>query len=72
MSEHAFNDPIISQRLASKGEPFLMEAGHQVTLETATLMLEARVVDMSYGAGALPANSNFDRMTLELAIWPKG
>jgi len=71
MSEHAFNDPIISQRLASKGEPFLMEAGHQVTLETATLMLEARVVDMSYGAGALPANSNFDRMTLELAIWPK-
>jgi hypothetical protein len=71
MSEHAFNDQNIRQRLASKGEPVLIEAGKHLLLETATLQLEARVVDMNYGQGALPENSFFERLTLELAIWPK-
>jgi len=71
MSSHAFNDPVISQRLASKGEPVLAEPGKRITLETATLTLEARVVSMNYGQGALPQNSFFDQMTLELAVWPK-
>ncbi len=71
MSEHAFNDPNISQRLISKGEPVVVEPGQHILLETATLQLEARVVDMNYGQGALPPNSYFDRMTLELAIWQK-
>ena len=71
MSPHAFNDPQIRQRLASKGEPVLMEAGKRILLETATLQLEARVVDMNYGSGALPPSSYFDRLTLELAVWPK-
>jgi hypothetical protein len=71
MSPHAFNDPQVRQRLASKGEPVLMEAGKRIMLETATLQLEARVVDMNYGSGALPPSSFFDRLTLELAVWPK-
>lgn len=71
MSQHAFNDPAISQRLASKGEPVLGEPGKRMVLETATLQLEARVVNMNYGQGALPQGSFFDQMTLELAIWPK-
>ena len=71
MSRHAFNDPTISQRLASKGEPILLAPGETVWLETATLKLEARAVDMSYGEGALPDGSYFERMTLELAVWPK-
>jgi hypothetical protein len=71
MSAHAFNDPSISQRLASKGEPVLAEPGKRIVLETASLQLEARVVNMGYGQGALPQNSFFDQMTLELAIWPK-
>ena len=71
MSDHAWNDVTISQRLAAKGEPVLMAPGKQVLLETASLILEARVVDVAYGQGALPANSFFDRLTLELAVWPK-
>lgn len=71
MSEHAFNDQGIRQRLSSKGEHVLVEPGQRVLLETATLVLEARVVDMNYGNGALPTNSFYDRLTLELAIWPK-
>jgi hypothetical protein len=70
MSQHAFDDAAIANRLASKGEPVLLEPGGKVFLETATLVLEARVVDMNYGQGALPENSFFDRLTLELAVWP--
>lgn len=71
MSQHAFGDPTINQRLASKGEPVLAEPGKRIVLETATLQLEARVVNMNYGQGALPANSFFEQVTLELAVWPK-
>lgn len=71
MSEHAFNDAAIRQRLATKGEPVLIDPAERVLLETATLVLEARVVDANYGSGALPPNSYFDRLTLELAVWPK-
>ncbi|MGE5223149.1 MAG: hypothetical protein ACM3PY_11985 [Omnitrophica WOR_2 bacterium] len=71
MSSHAFNDEAIRQKLAAKGEPLLATPGSQVVLETATLQLVARVVDMSYGEGALPPESFFENMILELAIWPK-
>ncbi|WP_448335822.1 hypothetical protein [Bellilinea sp.] len=71
MSPHAFNDPAIRQRLESKGEPIEVAKERRVLLETATLQLEARVVDVSLGGGALPENSYFERLTLELAVWPK-
>ena len=71
MSNHAFNDPVIVQRLSSKGEPVLAEGGKRIVLETQTLTLVARVVAMSYGQGALPQSSFFEQTTLELAVWPK-
>lgn len=71
MSSHAMNDPLIRQRLASKGEPVLVEPGQQILLETATLQLEARVIEQVYGQGALPSGSFFERLTLEIAVWPK-
>jgi hypothetical protein len=40
-------------------------------LETASLQMVVRVVDMQYGEGPLPENSFFERATLELAIWAK-
>ena len=36
-----------------------------------TLQLLATIVDMDYGMGAMPQKSYFDRITLELAIWPR-
>jgi hypothetical protein len=35
------------------------------------LQLLAKVVDLQYGNGALPPDSFFERLTLELAIWQK-
>ena len=71
MSAHAFLEEAIRQRLAAKGEPVLAEPENESILETQTLRLTARVVDMEYGNGALPEHSFFDHLVLELAVYPK-
>jgi hypothetical protein len=71
MSRHAFQDSSIRARLEPKGELVVVEPQAQILLETATLQLLVTVVDLEYGASALPTDSYFDRITLELAIWPR-
>jgi hypothetical protein len=71
MSAHAFADPGIRTRLEAKGELVQVEPQKQVMLETETLQLLATVVDLQYGNGSMPDKSYFERITLELAIWPK-
>lgn len=68
MSQYAANDSETYQRMLAKGEPVAVEAGMEVRMETATLALIARVVDMAYGSGPLPPKSYFERITLELTI----
>lgn len=71
MSAHAFADDATKQRLAAKGEPILALPGVETILETQTLKLTARIVDMGYGDGSMPPESYFDRFILELAVWSK-
>lgn len=71
MSQHAFNDPGIRARLEPKGELVMVARDKQILLETATLQLLATVVDLEYGKGPQPENSYFERITLELAVWPR-
>jgi hypothetical protein len=71
MSSHAFDDPDLRGRLEAKGELVLLEPQGQIILETATLQLLVTVTDLEYGSGALPPESFFERVTLEMAIWPK-
>jgi len=71
MSQHAFQDSNIRMRLEPKGELVQVAPQSQILLETATLQLLATVVDLEYGKGPLPSSSYFDRITLELAIWPR-
>ncbi len=71
MSPHAFNDVATFQRLQAKGEPSIVERGKQVVLETAALQMVATVSDAEYGQGALPEESYFDRLTLEISVWSK-
>jgi hypothetical protein len=71
MSEFAYGDAALRAKLAPKGEPELAEPNAAIELETATLKLRARVVDMEYGMSDLPANSFFNKVSLELAAWPK-
>ncbi len=71
LSEHSYNDTAFRQRMLSKGEPVLVQQGSQILLETATLQLEAHVVDLQYGISTLPGNSYFERLSIELSVWPK-
>jgi hypothetical protein len=52
-STHAFNDPNIRQRLLAKGETAIVNLKAHI-VETASLQMEARIVDASYGGGAMP------------------
>ncbi len=72
MSDHAYNDDSIRAKLAPKGEAVLVKPGDKVMLNTASLRIQARVVDLSYDSAAAPPNSVFDRITLELAAWKGG
>lgn len=72
MSQHAYGDPVIRQRLEAKGELVMLEPHGQIILETATLQMLVTIVDLEYGQGNMPESSYFERITLELAIWPKG
>ncbi len=71
MSEHAYNDQALRTKLAPKGEAVLAAPNAITTLETQTLRLRVRIIDLQYGEGALPPNSFFERLTVEIAAWPK-
>lgn len=71
VSEHAYNDPAIRSKLETKGDLVLIGPGAVATLDTNTLRLQARIVDMAYGTGPLPPNSYFDKLTIEMAVWQK-
>lgn len=71
MSAHGFNDPNLRSRLEAKGELVQLEPQGQIILETASLQLLVTVNDLEYGTGSMPEESYFERVTLELAVWPK-
>ncbi len=70
MSRYTFEDGDTRAKLAAKGDPFEAKSGEVITLQTASLTVEARIVDMNYGDSALPAESYFDRLTVELKAFP--
>ena len=71
LSEHAYNDPDIHQRLQPKGELVVVSPDKQIMLETRTLQLLVKVADLEYGTEAPPPRGYFAKAALELAVWPK-
>ncbi|MBN1267760.1 MAG: hypothetical protein JXA25_19875 [Anaerolineales bacterium] len=71
LSEYGSRDEATLTRLAAKGDPVMAEDGGVVELQTASLRVEARIVELIYGEGALPHNSFFERVTIELRAWPR-
>jgi hypothetical protein len=72
MSRYAYNDEATRARLSAKGDPILANSGEVIRLQTASLEVEARLVDFKYGEGPLPTESYFERVTIELRAWPRG
>lgn len=71
MSRYAYQDEETRNRLSAKGDPTVAEPGGVVTLQTASLEVEARIVDLTYGESALPSESFFERLTIELRAWSR-
>ena len=72
MSDHAFFDDALKAKLAPKGEPVLARESETIVLETATLIINAEITELDYGAaGDLPDASYFERFTIELSAWAK-
>lgn len=71
MSDYAFHDEALHAKLAPKGEPVLTVVGEDVVLETKKLRVRARILETEYGAGNLPPNSFFSKLTIDLAAWVK-
>ncbi|PJF35279.1 MAG: hypothetical protein CUN49_11350, partial [Candidatus Thermofonsia Clade 1 bacterium] len=71
MSEHAFKDEALRAELAPRGEPVLAKAGEMIYLETTTLIVQVQIIDLSYGSGALPPNSFFERLSLKISAYSK-
>lgn len=70
-SEHAYNDPALRAKLELTGDLVVAQPGATAVLETATLRVQARVVDVDYGTGPMPGKSFFQKLTLELAAWKR-
>ena len=70
MSQYAYNDDALRASLAPKGDPVLAELGKSIVLETTSLRIDARVVDMEYDGGAVPPQSHFTKLTVELVARP--
>ena len=72
MSDHAYFDEALKAKLAPKGEPVLARENETIVLETATLIINAEITEMAYGAGGdAPDASYFDRFIIELSAWAK-
>jgi len=71
MSNYSYHDDETRTRLSAKGDPVVAEPGGVISLQTASLEVEARIVDMIYGESALPSQSFFERLTIELRAWSR-
>jgi len=71
MTEHAYNDQALRDKLAPRGEAVLAQEGQPIILDTKTLTLQVRIIDLEYGEGSLPPNSFFGKTTFALAAWQK-
>ena len=71
MSSYAHQDAETRSRLSAKGDPIVAEPGGVISLQTASLEVEARIVDMTYGESALPGQSFFERLTIEIRAWSR-
>ena len=47
----------------------LARQGQELTLETKTLRVGARVTEVEYGMGDVPSSSFFEKVTVDLAVW---
>ncbi|MBN1439595.1 MAG: hypothetical protein JW929_09315 [Anaerolineales bacterium] len=71
MSQYSFEKEDVRSTLAPRGLPVLALPGADFWMETPGLQLRVLIRELVYGAGSLPQNSYFERVTLQLEVWAK-
>lgn len=72
MSEYAYMDDALKAKLQPKGEPVLARPDEVIVLETAALIINAKITTMTYGDDpSQPPNSYFEQFGIELSAWSK-
>jgi hypothetical protein len=71
LSEYANQKADVRASLAPRGTPVLAAPGADFWMETPGLQLRVVIRELMYGEGAMPHNSYFERLTLQLEIWAK-
>ncbi|MEW5719823.1 MAG: hypothetical protein AB1817_14425 [Chloroflexota bacterium] len=67
MSEYAYKDQALRTKLATKGEAILVEKGKTLRFETASLRVDAQIVELVYATNANhPPNSHFQKLIVEI------
>lgn len=70
MSDFAYNNEALRNKLSSRGEPVLATPSETFTLETPALTVKAQIVEMEYGEG-MPAYGYFNSLTVSLTVQRK-
>jgi hypothetical protein len=67
MSEYAFKDQTLRTKLATKGEAIQVEKGKTLHFETASLGVDAQIVELVYATNSnYPPNSHFQKLLVEI------
>jgi len=73
MSEYAFKEQTLRTKLAAKGETILAEKGKTLRFETASLRVDAQIVELIYATNSnYPPNSHFQKLIVEIVPSHKG
>ncbi|MDI7275275.1 MAG: hypothetical protein QME94_04800 [Anaerolineae bacterium] len=65
-SAHAYADAALRTKLAARGEMVQAQLGGTFSVQTSTLRLDGRILDLAYGGGDVPAQSYFTSFSVEL------
>lgn len=68
MSEYAYNDPAVRDKLALKGDAVLAAPGQVISIETPKLSMDLRVTELRYGDESNYPNSYFESLGLEMRV----
>lgn len=72
MSENTWMDEALKAKLEPKGEAVLAGEDEVIVLETASLIINARITELDYGSNPeLPESSYFERLSIEMSAWAK-
>jgi len=71
MTQYAHEKEDVRATLAPRGLPVQAVPGADFWMETPGLQLRVVIRELIYGAGPLPQNSYFERLTLQLEVWAK-